>query len=75
MPGYAIKQWLEDDEKEKDLSWAQDIVRNIRWFMIPVVNADQAATGMAYLFAQQDMGFIRKLFLDAQNTLGNNNTP
>lgn len=70
---YALRQWLETDEKKKDVEWANIIVRNIRWFMSPLVDIEAADLGMRYLFAKQNMEPIRKLFQHPQNVLQDNN--
>lgn len=68
---YAIKEWLETDESAKDVEWAKIIVRNIRWYMQPLVDMSVAQRGMDYLFGSQDMTAIRNLFLNPQQILNN----
>lgn len=70
---YALRQWLETDEKKKDIEWANIIVRNIRWFMSPLVDIEAADLGMRYLFAKQNMEPIRRLFQHPQNVLADGN--
>lgn len=52
-------------KSDKTPDWGSRVIRFIRMNWQPLISQDEAAYGMSYLLAQQDMTFIRNLF---QNT-------
>ena len=71
---YFIKEWLEAQAKEHNAEWANNIIRNVRVNMQPLISLDKATLGMSYLLNKQDMTFVKELFINAALlNLDNNN--
>jgi len=59
---FLLREWIETNEGEKNIEWANRIISFVRMYMSPLVNLDSAEMGMNYLLGRQDMSPIRNLF-------------
>lgn len=62
---FLLKDWFEFRKSEHDIEWANRVIRYIRMYMSPLINQDEAQTGMDYLLGRQDLSYVKNLF---QNT-------
>lgn len=62
---YFLRDWFEAEKSKHDISWADNMIRNIRLYMTPLISADEAQTGMDYLLGRQSLDYVQNLF---QNT-------
>jgi hypothetical protein len=63
-----LREFFEIDPSRKDLAWANKIVRELRLTMEPLVDAARVEENMQYLLAQQDMGPVKKMFKNPDNS-------
>lgn len=72
---FLLREWIETNEKEKNIEWCQRIVSFIRMYMSPLVSLASAERGMDYLLGRQDMTAIKNLFQNPAALNLNNDNP
>ncbi len=62
---FILRDWFESKKSAHTSEWANRCITGIRMWMQPLISQEEAVTGMAYLFGQQDLSYVKNLF---QNT-------